>query len=100
MTHIYVLACIHLSPCGRRDQRVWGCYATLEEAQAHLASGDDLLFESDTYEWGLIEKVPLGVVPALLEMETWWYHKVRGEDRAEPCPPPEWAEGTIGWTMG
>jgi hypothetical protein len=91
--------------CAKFDQdegfarfRTWGWYPTLDEAREHVETGDDLLFEDDTYDYAVIEEIPVGA-PVLAE-SAHWFRKVKGEDRAEPCAPPSWAEGGINYTMG
>ena len=82
------------------SHRTWGWYPTLEEAQEHMQSGDDLLFESDTYTWGLIEEVPVGAPILIPNEERYWFCKTVGERWAGRCSEPEWANQVVNFSMG
>jgi hypothetical protein len=89
-------------------KRTWGWYPTFEQAEKHVLQGDDTLLESGTFDYLMIEEVPVGAF-TICERQ-WWYKADchRWEENGHPtfdytviaCPCPKWAKNITNFSMG
>lgn len=107
MTSIFTITALTDAPWGS-PKRTWGWYPTFKEAEAHVLKGDDCLLESGTYDFLMIEEVPVGAF-TLCE-NRWWYKAdcIRWTENGHPMfdykitpvPCPKWAESIANFSMG
>jgi hypothetical protein len=108
MNTIYVLVVIGSKSYTTRS---WGWFPTLAQAEECVRDeeSNDLIFESGTFQWAIIEEVPPGFMGGAADRKTWWFeaeflghndnqgpdYKIEALDEA-----PEEFHGTISFGMG
>ena len=103
---IYVLValCERIENHPNSWSRAWGWYRSKEEAENEIrAHNNDLIFESGTYRYALIEEVPYGMMGGLDTRKEWWFqadHDGNDHYTITEIPKPAEYDGTICFGMG
>ncbi len=101
---IYTVTCFEQcrDEHGPNGHRTWGWYRSAEKAREAILGNHTDMFEGRSYEWACIEEVPAGVIAECKAVE--WFRARLTTDGMDiivsECAEPEWAKGSVNWSMG